>query len=295
MCRRPLHSLLFCPGNKAKVLGKALGQPVDAVVADFEDAVAESEKQNARVTTTQVLRDRQSASASDDSRSSTTLAAIRINEPILESGEADLAFLLDEYASASKDSFCCDAIVLPKCEDAAVITEVAQRTEGRLPIWCMIETSRGVLEAPNIAALPEVGGLILGSNDLTKCMRGRQTPTREPLFFAMSMCVTAARANGKFAVDGVHNDIHDLDGLRANCIQARDFGFSGKSLIHPGQVEPCNDVFRPSEDDSFVQEVCVRKGGRQRTSETESDGSEEDRSSCFNEYAYDVWKLCMFG
>eukprot|EP00750_Incisomonas_marina_P000589 INCI10428.2.p1 GENE.INCI10428.2~~INCI10428.2.p1 ORF type:complete len:320 (+),score=62.70 INCI10428.2:84-1043(+) len=254
--RRGLHSVLFCPGNKARVLDKALGLQVDAVIADFEDAVADSEKANARVTTSQTLRQRREQSNSAHGGMRPSIAAVRINDPILDVGEADLAFLVEEYHSAGgSSSFCCDALVLPKCEDPAAITEVARRTDNKLPIWCMIETPRGVIEAARIAALPEVGGLILGPNDLTKCLQGRQTPTREPLFFAMSTCVTAARAFGKFAIDGVHNNIQDNDGLRETCVQARDFGFSGKSLIHPGQVEVCHSVWRPAGDDSYVQEM----------------------------------------
>ena len=225
---RGFHSILFCPGNKGHVLTKALGLNVDAVVADFEDAVAPSEKHAARKTTTDVLRTR--------AGERTPTVAIRINDATITEGEEDIAFLIDEVERSDSHQWCCDALVLPKCEDPSLVSGVAQRIGMQIPLWCMIETSRGVLEASRIAALPAVGGLILGSNDLTKSMQGRQTATREPLFFAMSTCVTAARAYGKFVVDGVHNDIGDQDGLRRTCAQARDFGFSGKSLIHPGQV-----------------------------------------------------------
>jgi len=226
------HSMLFCPGNKLKVLNKALGLGVDAIIADFEDAVAPSEKAAAREVTSSALR----AFKAQQPTPTKPRAAVRINEPGIPEGKADLQFLIDEAKGEGDNSFCCDALVLPKCEDPKAISEVAAQIENKIPIWCMIETSRGVLEAANIAALPEVEGLILGPNDLTKCMQGRQTPTREPLFFAMSTCVTAARAYGKFAVDGVHINIHDSDGFKQSSIQARDFGFDGKSLIHPSQV-----------------------------------------------------------
>jgi (3S)-malyl-CoA thioesterase len=272
--RRALHSVLFCPGNKARVLQKALALQADAVIADFEDAVADSEKANARSTTAQVLRERRrqsswpsSVATTASSSVSTTgttytappggsgpFVAVRINEPALELGQADLSFLVDEWHAAQRAaagaaaapgngggdsasaSFLCDALVLPKCESPEEIRHVVHRTDGCVPIWCMIETPRGVLEAARIAEVPQVQALLLGANDLTKCVQGRQTPTREPLFYAMSACVMAARAHGKMVFDSVHNDITDSEGLRHMCVQARDFGFSGKSLIHPDQV-----------------------------------------------------------
>lgn len=224
---RTIHSLLFCPGNKQRVLNKAIGLGADAVVADFEDAVAPSEKINARTITAEALRKRPR---------SETIVAVRINEPSTRDGILDLEFLIEDYKKSQDKLFCCDALVIPKCENVDSIMRVVDQTEGLLPIWCMVETSKGVLNVASIASVHKVAGLILGANDLSKCMQARQTPNREPLFYAMSSCVTAARAFEKFVVDSVHINIHDDKGFRASCIQARDFGFDGKSLIHPGQA-----------------------------------------------------------
>jgi citrate lyase subunit beta/citryl-CoA lyase len=77
-------------------------------------------------------------------------------------------------------------------------------------------------------------------------MVAAQVPGRAPLLGPLSMCVLAARATGRVILDGVYNDVRDLDGFAAECRQGRDFGFDGKTLIHPGQVEPCNEIFAPS-------------------------------------------------
>jgi citrate lyase subunit beta/citryl-CoA lyase len=89
--------------------------------------------------------------------------------------------------------------------------------------------------------------LLLGSNDLMKDLRATTMPGRENLWAAMSMVVLAARAHGAGAIDGTYNDIADEAGLAAACRQGRAFGFDGKTLIHPSQIEAANQAFAPSQ------------------------------------------------
>jgi citrate lyase subunit beta / citryl-CoA lyase len=95
--------------------------------------------------------------------------------------------------------------------------------------------------------------LVLGTNDLVKELGARHVPGREPLLTSLSLSLLAARRSGVAILDGVYNDVSDLEGFEAECRQGRDLGFDGKTLIHPGQVEPCNAVFAPSPDE--VQEA----------------------------------------
>ncbi len=91
--------------------------------------------------------------------------------------------------------------------------------------------------------------MIFGSNDLTKDIKGRQIADREPLIYSMSRVIIAARATDKAVIDGVHLNVADSEGLRQTCIQGRNLGFDGKSLIHPSQIDIANEVFSPSEED----------------------------------------------
>ena len=90
---------------------------------------------------------------------------------------------------------------------------------------------------------------MLGANDLLKDMGARHVAGRANLTYAMSAIVTAARAHGALALDSVHNDISDIAGFESACTLARDFGFDGKTLIHPAQIAPARTAFAPSPDD----------------------------------------------
>ena len=143
-----------------------------------------------------------------------------------------------------------DALIIPKVDDETIVAlfKDLQKTAGAgpVPLWCMIETAKGVLNADRIAAEDGVHALVFGLNDLTKELKARHTPSREPLLYSMSRCILAARAAGKQVIDGVHLDIHDEAGLVRSCIQGRELGFDGKSLIHPNQVDVTNQHFSPS-------------------------------------------------
>ena len=162
---------------------------------------------------------------------------MRINSLETEWGHADAEALRDMD---------CDAVLLPKVDGPAQLDALAAIT-GDLPIWAMMETPRGILNAAAIAAHPRMAGFVMGTNDLAKDLQTRFRADRLPLLSALSLCLLAAKAEGITIVDGVYNAFKDDEGLRAECEQGRDMGFDGKTLIHPAQVAIANAAFAPSE------------------------------------------------
>jgi citrate lyase subunit beta / citryl-CoA lyase len=232
MARRLLRSVLFCPGDKDRALIKAIGLPADAIVFDLEDAVGPNNKLSARQSVCKFL----------NSHTGKPARIVRVNCPLTtEWGKDDLKAVANLPI---------DALILPKVENSDAISYavdvIGQQSKNTLPIWTMIETAKGVLNSAKIARDPNVHCLVFGSNDLTKDIRAKHTATREPLIFSMSQCILAARAEGKRVLDGVHIDINDLDGLAASCVQGRNLGFDGKTLIHPNQVDTANAAYSPS-------------------------------------------------
>jgi citrate lyase subunit beta/citryl-CoA lyase len=139
-------------------------------------------------------------------------------------------------------------VLLPKVESAADIAAVNGSLPASLPFWAMIETPLGVLNAAAIAAAG-AACLAMGTNDLLKAMHAQPLPDRRNLWLALSATVLAARAHGANVIDGTYNDITDDAGFAESCAQGRAFGFDGKTLIHPGQIESCNRIFAPSAED----------------------------------------------
>ena len=137
-------------------------------------------------------------------------------------------------------------MLLPKVESAAQLDALAALVGGK-PIWAMMETPRGMLNAAEIAAHPQMAGFVMGTNDLAKELQCRFRPDRLPMLTSLSLCLLAAKAEKIVIVDGVYNAFKDEDGLKAECDQGRDMGFDGKTLIHPAQVEIANAAFAPTE------------------------------------------------
>lgn len=225
---RPLRSVLFVPATNARAIEKAGGLACDAVVLDLEDAVGPQDKAAAR----------SAALAALEAGFPGKVVAVRVNGSDTSWGRGDLAAL----AGAR-----CDAVVLPKVGGAEEVS-AAYAATGK-PLWLMIETCRGVLNLAAIAAAEGGEALVLGQNDLAAEMRCRPGAERAPLQAAMSLLVTAARAHGLVALDGVYNAFQDAEGFAAECRQGRDFGFDGKTLIHPAQIEPANAAFSPSPEE----------------------------------------------
>lgn len=230
---RPRRSMLYMPGSNRRALEKARSLPADGLILDLEDAVAPDAKETARRQITEALRD----GGYGDRE-----VLVRINGLESEWGADDLAAIANTTA---------DGIVLPKTETPdmvrAVAAELKSHGAGGLAVWCMMETPGGILRAADIAAAsPTVGGLIMGTNDLAKDLRCRQTPGREAFLVSFGLCVLAARAAGIAVIDAVHTDLADDEGFSAACRQGRMLGFDGKSLIHPKTIAAANDAFSPT-------------------------------------------------
>ena len=220
------------PGSNLRAMEKARTLDCDVVALDLEDAVAPDAKNRARDAVCELV-----AAHAFGGRE----VAVRINTLSSPWGAADLAAV----AQAKPD-----AIILPKVDGPAEIAAARRGPDAPLgmDIWAMIETPRAVL---NAAAIAQSGAacLILGSNDLSKEMRANTMPGRENLWTAMSQIVLSARAHGLAAIDGTFNNLTDAAGLAAACAQGRDFGFDGKTLIHPGQIGAANRAFAPSPEE----------------------------------------------
>jgi len=234
---RPRRSVLYMPGSNARALEKAKEIKADALILDLEDAVAPDAKTPAR---------EQVCKAVVGGGYGRRELAIRVNG-------LDTPWGADDVAAAARAKP--DAVVLPKVESAAQIAELerlltAAGAAPDLAIWCMMETPLGILRAEEIArASSRIAVLVMGTSDLTKDLRARHRPDRLPMLASLSHCLLVARAYGRAILDGVHLDLADADGFMAACRQGLEMGFDGKTLIHPSQVEPCNMVFAPSEDE----------------------------------------------
>jgi citrate lyase subunit beta/citryl-CoA lyase len=229
--------VLYVPGSNARALEKARTLPADGLILDLEDAVAPAAKEDAR---------RAVAAALGAGGWAPREVAVRVNGAATPWGAADLA-------SAARSG--ADAVVLPKVERAEEVAwaERALDAAGAPPalaLWCTIETPRGVLAAPSIAA---AGGrlacLVMGTSDLVKDLRARHTPGRAEVMVALGAVLLAARANGLAALDGVHLDLSDPAGFEAACRQGRDLGFDGKTLVHPRTIEAANRIFAPAAEE----------------------------------------------
>jgi citrate lyase subunit beta/citryl-CoA lyase len=231
---RPRRSVLYMPGANTRALEKARSLPADALIFDLEDAVAPEAKEAAR--TNVVL-------AAESKAYGKREIVIRCNGLGTPWGEADIAAIAQSGA---------DAILVPKVESAAQVTHVVSMLDtagapSTMAVWAMMETPKGMLRAEEIAgAHPRLGLFVMGTNDLVKDMRARHTPMRLPMITALGIGMLAARAYGLAILDGVYNDIQDAEGFRAVCQQGLEMGFDGKTLIHPSQVEPCNEIFAPT-------------------------------------------------
>ncbi|SFE30173.1 HpcH/HpaI aldolase/citrate lyase family protein [Roseivivax sediminis] len=224
---QPFRSVLYIPGSKPRAIAKARSLPVDAVILDLEDAVSPDEKEAARTTLAEAL-----AEGGFGHR----MRIVRINGLDTDWGRADAK------AVAAME---CDAVLLPKVESPGQIDAQAEIT-GDLPVWAMMETPLGMLQAASVAAHPKLGGMVMGTNDLIKDLGARATLDRVSVMTGLGLCLLAAKAHGVVIVDGVYNAFKDMEGLEAECVQGRDMGFDGKTLIHPAQIDIANACFGPS-------------------------------------------------
>ncbi|MFJ6787967.1 HpcH/HpaI aldolase/citrate lyase family protein [Streptomyces angustmyceticus] len=231
---RPRRSVLYMPGANERALEKAKSLPADALILDLEDAVAPDAKADAR---------ERVAAAAASGEYGYREVTIRVNAP-------GTAWHADDLRAAAEAGP--DAVVVPKVESAETVREVERALEAagapdHTALWAMVETPRAMLDARAVAAAGErLTVLVMGTNDLAKELHAEHVPGRAPLLTGLSLALLAARESGKVILDGVYNDVKNPEGFEAECVQGRQFGFDGKTLIHPSQVEPCNRVFAPS-------------------------------------------------
>jgi citrate lyase subunit beta/citryl-CoA lyase len=232
---RPRRSALFMPASNARALEKARTLAADVVILDLEDAVAPDAKLEARTLAAAAVR------AGGYGRRE---VVVRVNGLDTPWGPDDLSAVAASGAHA---------VLLPKVESAGAVARAidvlrAHGAPGVLAIWCMLETPLGILRAEGIASAdPRVAAVVAGTSDLAKDLRAQPARDRLPLLASLELCVLAARAHGRAALDGVHLDLDDDEGFVAACRQGRALGFDGKTLIHPKQIAAANEAFSPSE------------------------------------------------
>ncbi len=238
---RPRRSVLYMPGSNARAIEKARTLPADGVILDLEDAVAPEAKEQARQQVVDAVK----------------AGGFGGREVFIRVNGLDTPWHADDLSAAAHARP--DAILVPKVGSVATLERVGQRlldmkTDLKTRVWAMIETPEAIFNINALAAEAHdsesrLAGFVMGTNDLAKETRARLVPGRGPMLSWLSRCLLAAHAHGIDILDGVYNNLSDLPGFEAECAQARDMGFDGKTLIHPNQIGPCNAVFSPSEDE----------------------------------------------
>ena len=237
---RPRRSLLFMPGSNARALEKARNLQADGIILDLEDSVAPDAKAMARDQIAQAIAEK----------------GFGKRELLIRVNALDSPWWVDDVTMAGKAEP--DGILVPKISSAKDLMAIADRlsdinADTSIKVWVMIETARGVLHAEEIAAASRdsetrLAGFVFGPNDISRETRIKMQPGRAAMIPMITQCILAARAYGLEILDGPYSDFSNVDGFALECAQARDLGFDGKTLIHPGQVEGANASFAPSQE-----------------------------------------------
>jgi len=258
---RPRRSVLYMPGANDRALEKAKSLPADAVILDLEDSVAPEAKVQARERVCSVVRE----------------GGYGRRELVIRTNALETIWGATDLLAAAEAAP--DAILIPKVAHPGDIISAAKILKSvnapeRTRIWAMMETPQAILYAREIAAVamdPEnrLECFVLGTNDLLKESRARALDNRFAIVPWLALTIVAARAFGIDIIDGVYNDFKDEEGFRKECEHGRTLGMDGKTLIHPSQVGPCNEVFTPTDDevewsrkiiDAFSQPANSQKG-----------------------------------
>jgi citrate lyase subunit beta / citryl-CoA lyase len=234
---RPRRSLLFMPGSNARALEKARNLPADGLILDIEDSVAPDAKAKAR----------------EQIALSVAAKGFGKREVWIRTNSLDSPWWADDVAMAGQAKP--DGILVPKVSSVADLEAIGDRLQAigadpSIRVWAMIETARAVLDADKLAAASRdpktrLAGFVFGPNDISRETRIKMQPGRAAMIAMITHCILAARANGLEILDGPYGDFSNIDGFALECAQARDLGFDGKTLIHPGQIVACNAIFTP--------------------------------------------------
>lgn len=234
---RPRRTVLYMPGSNPRALEKAKGLPADGLILDLEDAVAPDAKAEARKLVVEAIKG----------------GGYGQRELIIRTNGLETEWGKDDVKAAAKSG--AHAILLPKVESRKQVKkcEAIMKDAGapkEMAIWCMMETPKGILNARKIAGADKrVGCLVMGTSDLAKDLHAAHTKERLPMLTSLGLCLLAARANGRAVLDGVHLDLQDDEGHALACRQGAEFGFDGKTIIHPKQLAAANEAYAPSEDE----------------------------------------------
>ena len=227
---RPRRSVLYLPGSNARAIEKARTLSCDVVVLDLEDSVAPEAKIAARALACEAVR----------------MGGFGSRELVIRVNGLDTAWGAEDLAAAADAGP--DAVLVPKVSTPDDLAAYRQALGPATPLWAMIETCQAILALDALGRASGANGVgcwVIGTNDLIKEMRCRLGSDRAPLVPALALSVMAARAHGLTMIDGVYNDIPDLEGLERECRQGGGLGFDGKSLIHPTHLQIANRAFSP--------------------------------------------------
>jgi citrate lyase subunit beta/citryl-CoA lyase len=238
---RPRRSLLFMPGSNARALEKARNLPADGIILDLEDSVAPDAKAVAREQIAKSLAE----------------GGFGKREVLIRVNALDTPWWTEDTAMAGKARP--DGILVPKVSSAQDLATIAGRlreinADTSIRVWVMIEIALAVLHAEELAAASRdpatrLAGFVFGPNDISRETRIRMQPGRAAMIPMITHCVLAARAHDLEILDGPYSDFGNVEGFAHECAQARDLGFDGKTLIHPGQIVACNAIFTPPEEE----------------------------------------------
>ena len=247
-----LRSWMFVPGDRQKMIDKALALSVDAILLDIEDGVAPAAKETARKQIAESL-DRIAAQQKDNPSYHTPARYVRINAVGHERMLADVEHVIRPSL---------EGLAVPKVETPEQVKTVEKILDEREPKMGMprggvrlllaLESPRGLFNAYAIASSsPRVIGLMFGAEDFSRelSLPLRREGEATDLIYARSAMVTAAAAAHVQSVDGVWPNFQDIEGLRKFALQSRRLGFSGMSLIHPSQIDEVNAAFTPTADE----------------------------------------------
>jgi len=238
---RPRRSLLFMPGSNARALEKGRNLPADGLILDLEDSVAPEAKALARDQIAQAI----------------ATGGFGKREIWIRTNTLDSPWWMDDVTMAARARP--DGVLVPKVSSVEDLETIGRclldvDADPSIRVWTMIETARAVLHAEELAAASRntdtrLAGFVFGPNDISRETRIRMQPGRATMLPLITHCILATRAYGLEILDGPYSDFSNFNGFGQECTQARDLGFDGKTLIHPGQIEACNAIFTPPADE----------------------------------------------
>jgi citrate lyase subunit beta/citryl-CoA lyase len=234
---RPRRSLLFMPGSNARALEKARNLHADVLILDLEDSVAPDAKALARDQIAQAI----------------AAKGFGKREIWIRTNSIDMPWFADDIAMAARARP--DGVLVPKVSSVDDLKAIGERlaanaADASIKVWAMIETARAILDADKLGAASRdpktrLAGFVFGPNDVARETRIKMQPGRAAMLPMITHCILATRAHGLEILDGPYSDFSNVEGFSHECTQARDLGFDGKTLIHPGQIEACNAIFTP--------------------------------------------------